>query len=324
VVLPITDGVVTIRAQRPGDAAAIVAGRDEVFHRFMGDGDPDPKPVAVIEVGGAVVGWVDHDDRDWLEPHECNVGYHVVPDHRGRGYASRAVQLLLHHLALEGRYTVATLLIDRENARSHALARRNGYSQVPDLDGHPFFKVRVPPLTLTDGTITIRRMSADDLDIDLTAKDAEQIRWMWKPGQADTWARMSAEARRDHSRGWLQSNHDEFGHGPRWAFAVDLADQPYAAYVDCDLANEHVPAGEANVAFSCHPDFRRRGITTRSTRLLLEFLRLHTGAREAHVIADERNAASLGVARALGATELERWTTVRGEPMVRHVVAIRR
>jgi RimJ/RimL family protein N-acetyltransferase len=140
-VLPITDGVVMLRAVEPGDRDALVAGRDEVARRFLGEGDPDPQPVAVVEVAGEVVGWVDVDERDWLESHECNLGYLVFPEHRGQGYASRAVQLLLHLLAHEGRYTVATLLIDRENEPSLGLARRLGFSRVPDLDGSSFFKV---------------------------------------------------------------------------------------------------------------------------------------------------------------------------------------
>jgi RimJ/RimL family protein N-acetyltransferase len=322
--LPITDGVVTIRAPRPGDTAVLVAGRDDVSRRFLGEGDPDPRPVAVIEVDGEVVGWVDHDDRSWLESHECNIGYHVFAAHRGGGYASRAVQLLLHLLAMEGRYSVATLLIDRENERSQALARRNGYPRVPDLDGHPFFKVDVPPLALSDGTVTIRRQSVDDLEMDLGAKDAEQIRWLWQPGQGDLWAAMSPAEQRDHARRGLQANHDAFGHGPKWTFAVDRADQHAVAYVDCDLANEHVPVGEANVSYSCHPAFRGRGLTTAAARLVVDFVRLHTGAREVHVIADADNAPSIAVARALVAAETERWTTARGETMVRHVMAISR
>ncbi len=142
-VLPITDGVVTLRAVHPGDGAVLVAGRDEVANRFLGEGDPDPQPLAVVEVGGQVVGWVDIDDRAWLEPHECNVGYLVLAEQRGQGYASRSVQLLLHHLALEGRYSVATLLIHPDNTRSIALAERLGFPRVPDLDGNSFFKVPI-------------------------------------------------------------------------------------------------------------------------------------------------------------------------------------
>ena len=138
---PMTDGVVIIRAPEPGDAAVLVAGRDSVFHRFLGPGADEPSPTACIVVDDAIVGWVDFDiDRSWLEPGEVNVGYNVFASHRGKGYASRAVQLLLQHLALDTDHRVATLLIDPENEKSLALAARNGFAAHGDLDGNPYFK----------------------------------------------------------------------------------------------------------------------------------------------------------------------------------------
>jgi RimJ/RimL family protein N-acetyltransferase len=46
------------------------------------------------------------------------------PPTGGHGYATRAVRLLLRHLAVRTDYTVASLLIDPGNARSLALAAR--------------------------------------------------------------------------------------------------------------------------------------------------------------------------------------------------------
>ena len=130
-----------IRAPEDGDAARLVAGRDEVFHRFMGEGAAKPAPVACIVVDGAVVGWVDYDvDRSWLEPGEVNVGYNLFAAHRGNGYASRAVELLLQHLAEDTAFDTATLLIDPANERSLALARRCRFTLVGDLDGNPYWK----------------------------------------------------------------------------------------------------------------------------------------------------------------------------------------
>jgi RimJ/RimL family protein N-acetyltransferase len=136
-----SDGLVEIQPPAPSDSAILIAGRDEEWNRFLGPGDDEPRPAACIVVEGTVVGWVDYDvDRVWLEPGEVNVGYNVFAPHRGKGYASRAVQLLMQHLAVETDYDTATLLIHPENERSLALAERNGFAAWGDLDGNPYFK----------------------------------------------------------------------------------------------------------------------------------------------------------------------------------------
>ena len=136
-----SDGPVRLRVATAADRAVLIAGRDEVFHRFMGEGDPDPRPVACIVVDGTVVGWVDYDhDRPWLGADEVNIGYNVFPAYRGNGYATRAVKLLLRHLATDTDWQVATLLIHPDNARSLALAHRAGFERVDDLDGIPYWK----------------------------------------------------------------------------------------------------------------------------------------------------------------------------------------
>ena len=137
-----TDGVVTLRAPGPGDTELLVAGRDEEFFRWFGAGATGPRPVACVCVDGALVGWVDYDldsDHDWLAPGQVNVGYYLFPTARGRGYASRAVELLLGHLRRDTGHTAATLLIHPENTRSLALARRLGFRQEGEVDGEPFF-----------------------------------------------------------------------------------------------------------------------------------------------------------------------------------------
>jgi RimJ/RimL family protein N-acetyltransferase len=137
----LSDGVVTVRPSTRADVSALIAGRDEAFHRFLGDGDPDPSPTGCIVVADAIIGWVDYDhDRSWLEPQEVNVGYNVFEPFRGRGYATRAVRLLMRHLASDTDWQVATLLIHPENERSLALARRAGFDRVDDLDGNPCWK----------------------------------------------------------------------------------------------------------------------------------------------------------------------------------------
>lgn len=321
--LPVTDGVVTLRASRAEDIVALIAGRDDEFRRFLGDGEPEPRPTAVIEVDADVVGWCDFDtDREWLEPGEVNIGYALGAAHRGCGYATRAVKLLLHHLATSTDFAVATFLIDAANARSQALAGRVGAIRQSDLDGNPYFKLGMPPLAYRDRVVTIRRQSVDDLDQHIAAVDDEQIDWLWLPGERESWEAMTADEQRAHQLRHLQSTHDSFGHGPKWCFSADVVDTPYVVYVDCDLANPDVPRGEANVSYTAHPAHRGRGYVSRAVRLVVQFLRENTGAREAHIVVDAENVNSLRMPQAVGAIEADRFVNDHGRAMVRHVLVL--
>ena len=140
----LTDGVVTLRPPRPGDAELLVAGKDDEFFRWLGPGAETPSPVACAWVENELVGWVDYDlERSWLRPGVVNVGYYLFPNARGKGYASRAVELLLVHLGRETEQTTATLLIHPENVRSLRLARRLGFEARGQVDSEPFFVRRV-------------------------------------------------------------------------------------------------------------------------------------------------------------------------------------
>ncbi|HEY5692888.1 MAG TPA: GNAT family N-acetyltransferase [Gaiellaceae bacterium] len=131
----VTDGVVTLRPPGPGDARLLVEGRDDEFLRWLGPGAETPSPVACVWVDDELVGWVDYDlEHDWLRPGEVNVGYYLFPAARGKGYASRAVELLLLHLRRATRHTAATLAIEPENVRSLRLARRLGFVEQREFE----------------------------------------------------------------------------------------------------------------------------------------------------------------------------------------------
>jgi RimJ/RimL family protein N-acetyltransferase len=141
-----TDGVVTLKSPRPGDSQLLVDGRDREFFRWLGPGAECPCPVACVWVDDDLVGWVDYDvDQGWLQPGEVSVGYFLFPAARGKGFASRAVELLLLHLRRETDHAVATLVIDPENVRSLALARRLGFVETGEVDRQLFFTRRLRP-----------------------------------------------------------------------------------------------------------------------------------------------------------------------------------
>jgi RimJ/RimL family protein N-acetyltransferase len=175
-------------------------------------------------------------------------------------------------------------------------------------------------LPLTDGVVTLRRQHPDDLEMHLAAVDEVQMRWLWEPGDRELYEAMTTEQRRAHQLRHLHASHDSFGPGPKWCWSVDLADTRYVAYVDCDLANNHVPTGEANISYVCSPEFRGRGFASRAVRLVCDFLRQRTRAQEAHLLVDMQNVASLRVAQAVGALEVETFVNEHGRTTVRHIV----
>jgi RimJ/RimL family protein N-acetyltransferase len=135
-----SDGDVTIRPPQHGDSLVLIAGRDDEFRRWLGTGSPDPRPTACIVIGDEIVGWIDCDtEQPWLDAGAVNIGYALFAEARGRGYATRAVQLLLEHLARHTAYTTAHLLIDPANTRSLAVASRAGFLPTGEIDGQLLF-----------------------------------------------------------------------------------------------------------------------------------------------------------------------------------------
>jgi RimJ/RimL family protein N-acetyltransferase len=130
---PVGDGVVTLRPPTPGDEPILISGRDAEWERWLGPGSEHPRPTAVIEANGEIVGWVDYDPgTDWLGPGEVNVGYNVFAPHRRRGYAGRALRLLIEVLRDHTGYERAYFVIDVENRASLAVARALGARPVPE------------------------------------------------------------------------------------------------------------------------------------------------------------------------------------------------
>ncbi len=258
----------------------------------------------LLSAGDEIAGRVGYDtDRAWLGASDVHVRCDVLSG--DRDLALRAIKLVLHHLASRTTFRTATLSVPAGDADSAAVAAAAGFTSRGHVQGGQLLIRPIPPLIYTDGVVAIRRQCVADIDQHLAAVDDEQIDWLWEPGDREKWAALTPDQQRARNLEHLRACHDSFGSGPKWTFSVDSADATYVAYVDCDLANNHVPPGEANISYTAHPAHRGRGNVSRAVRLVMQFVRDHTGAQSAHIIVDERNIASLRVARAVAATESE-------------------
>jgi RimJ/RimL family protein N-acetyltransferase len=286
---------------------------------------PDPYARAEIMIcDNRTLAWIAYEtDCRWAANGGALVRCEFPEQVRSGGYARRALHLLLHHLAT--RTDVRTAVLSPELADDGLLdvAVAAGFAVRNAVDGERVLTRPVPPVSYTDGAVTIRPLHADDIDRHMAAIDDDQIDRLWEPGDRQKWEAMTAGQQREHNLHYLRACQDGFGAGPKWAFAADLADASYVAYVDCDLANTIVPAGEANISYTADPAYRGQGNVSRAVRLLTNFLRDHTGAGSAHIVVDATNAPSLRVARAVGATETERWKDEYGRLMIRHVMPLR-
>lgn len=137
----LSDGVISIRPPRTGDAERIVAGRDDEWRRFLGPGAEVPSPTACIVVDDTVVGWVDADPEGaHLGAGEVNVGYSVFAAHRRKGYATRGLVLLLRRIAQQGRSHTAVAQIDAGNVASRSVATKAGFAPVDESNGRFLYR----------------------------------------------------------------------------------------------------------------------------------------------------------------------------------------
>lgn len=148
------------------------------------------------------------------------------------------------------------------------------------------------------------------------------MRWLWLPGERERWALMTLAERRASDERWLRANRDTFGAGPKWMFTIDTATSRCVAGIGCDLASPIAPAGEANIAYTCHPHHRGQGHVARAVRLILRFLAEHTGARRAHLVIDRDNEPSLRVARSVTIAAPSEFVDERGRATLRFVLNI--
>jgi RimJ/RimL family protein N-acetyltransferase len=151
--LPLPDGVASarlvVRRYRPGDGAAFFAGvaqhRDELMswmvwpqrHIDAADSESyavrmhaqfalrEAMPMGLFSPRGEFLGGSGFHAPDWRTP-KAEIGYFLLPPARGQGYATEAVQLLVHYAFDHMQVNRVWATCDADNDGSAGVLRRAG------------------------------------------------------------------------------------------------------------------------------------------------------------------------------------------------------
>lgn len=150
----LTDDVVTLRSLREEDAEALLAGEDEENRKWLQGGKASTleSTRAWIKKASGLAAWYlyDHyafaiednangvlagiidvhagvDVESKVQAGEANIAYSVQPEFRGKGYAPRAVNLVLSFLQTRG-VEKAFIRANPENASSIRVAEKCGFA----------------------------------------------------------------------------------------------------------------------------------------------------------------------------------------------------
>jgi ribosomal-protein-alanine N-acetyltransferase len=147
---PLSDGMVTLRPSVKGDLPAIAAGiHDEDVVRWVGPPEGSAREVLALNerrwaAGSPTMSICDRDGRCigliWInrresEPGTGSVGYFLLPDARGQGFAVAAVRLISRWATRDLGITTLRLLTEPANRPSRRVAERSGFRQTAVLLG---------------------------------------------------------------------------------------------------------------------------------------------------------------------------------------------
>jgi RimJ/RimL family protein N-acetyltransferase len=142
---------------------------------------------------------------------------------------------------------------------------------------------------LSDDVVVLRQLVPDDVDDWMAGDDAEEVHWFEFPGPTP---------RRDVERSIATWSESQPIDGPvrHWAICVQEAGGLVGGVELGDLGD-----GAVNLAYVVFPAWRRRGIATRACRLALAYAGTAMDYRTASVKVLQGHAASIALARRLGA-----------------------
>lgn len=162
----LSDGVIVLRPLQVVDAADHLAGEDAELVRWLNGGTGTTEsvrnyvehvqqmwanhgPIFTFAIRSALddtlAGTIDVQlDQDAYRPNQANLAYGLYPAWRGRGFATRAVNLALDFLRPNAAVRSALIRVEPDNASSAAVATRTGFTltarATETADGHDWYE----------------------------------------------------------------------------------------------------------------------------------------------------------------------------------------
>lgn len=88
----------------------------------------------VVGVQAEPAGWVGYWESEWRDESVWECGWHVLPEHQGRGVATAATRLLLERVRLHGGYRYVHAFPSVGNAASNGMCRTLGFVSMGEVD----------------------------------------------------------------------------------------------------------------------------------------------------------------------------------------------
>ncbi|MCW4386180.1 GNAT family N-acetyltransferase [Salinibacterium sp. SYSU T00001] len=110
-----------------------------------------------IEVAGESVGSIGWWHTDWQNQEVCETGWFIVPSAQGRGYASRAVDLIVEEARAHSGRALLLAFPSVENAASNALCSRKGFR----FRGEEKFPFRGAVLTVNAWSLSLDAVTGE-------------------------------------------------------------------------------------------------------------------------------------------------------------------
>lgn len=125
------DPVTTLHIGGPESSAALIARHE----RYLGhDGSTGGLFTVVLAPESSAVGWVGYWESSWQGETVWECGWHVLPEHQGRGVAAAATALMLDQARARGLYRHMHAFPSVDNVASNALCRRLGFELLGAAD----------------------------------------------------------------------------------------------------------------------------------------------------------------------------------------------